>query len=224
MEHGRGGLRRRRGLVRGPLVAGRHYRINLEGTSTGQGALEDPRLNGLFDAAGDPVEGAGSDDDGGEGYNSRLDFSAPGTGAYYIAAGAHAAHTGSYRLSVEEVTDDYPATTATGAVVKVGGSATGEIEAPGDTDWFAVELIKGREYLIDLEGWRTDGGTLDDPFLLGIHAVDGTLINGTTNDDGGDGLNSRVSFEAPETGAYYIAAGAYEDYTGSYSLEVMDVF
>jgi hypothetical protein len=207
-----------------PLVAGRHYRINLEGTSTGQGALDDPRLNGLFDAAGDPVEGAGSDDDGGEGYNSRLDFSAPGTATYYIAAGAHAAHTGSYRLSVEEVTDDYPATTATGAVVKVGGSATGEIEAPGDTDWFAVELIKGREYLIDLEGWRTDGGTLDDPFLLGIHAADGTLINGTTNDDGGDGLNSRVSFEAPETGAYYIAAGAYEDYTGSYTLEVMDVF
>ena len=207
-----------------PLVAGRHYRINLEGTSTGQGALDDPRLYGLFDAAGDPVEGAGSDDDGGEGYNSRLDFSAPGTATYYIAAGAHAAHTGSYRLSVEEVTDDYPATTATGAVVKVGGSATGEIETPGDTDWFAVELIKGREYLIDLEGWRTDGGTLDDPFLLGIHAADGTLINGTTNDDGGDGLNSRVSFEAPETGAYYIAAGAYEDYTGSYTLEVMDVF
>ena len=206
-----------------PLVAGRHYRINLEGTSTGQGALEDPRLNGLFDAAGDPVEGAGSDDDGGEGYNSRLDFSAPGTGAYYIAAGAHAAHTGSYRLSVEEVTDDYPATTATGAVVKVGGSATGEIEAPGDTDWFAVELSAGREYLIDLEGWRTDGGTLEDPFLLGIHAVDGTLINGTTDDDGGDGLNSRVSFEAPETGTYYIAAGAYEDYIGSYTLEVMDV-
>ena len=206
-----------------PLVAGRHYRINLEGTSTGQGSLEDPRLNGIFDAGGNPVDGAGSDDDGGEGYNSRLEFSAPGTATYYIAAGAHAAHTGSYRLSVEEVTDDYPATTATGAVVQVGGSAAGEIEAPGDTDWFAVELSAGREYLIDLEGWRTDGGTLDDPVLPGIYAADGTLIDGATDDDGGEGLNSRVSFEAPETGTYYIAAGAYEDYTGSYTLEVMDV-
>ena len=206
-----------------PLVAGRHYRINLEGTSTGQGSLEDPRLNGMFDAAGNPVEGAGSDDDSGEGYNSYLEFSAPGTATYYIAAGAHAAHTGSYRLSVQEVADDYPATTATGAVVQVGGSATGEIEAPGDTDWFAVQLSAGREYLIDLEGWRTDGGTLDDPFLLGIHDVDGTLIDGATDDDGGEGLNSRISFEAPETGTYYIAAGAYEDYTGSYTLAVMDV-
>ena len=71
----------------------------------------------------------------------------------------------------------------------------------------------GREYQIDLEGWRTDRGSLDDPVLLGIHDVDGTLITGTTDDDGGAGLNSRVRFEAPETGTYYIAAGAYEDYT-----------
>ena len=205
------------------LVAGRHYRIDLEGTSTGQGSLEDPRLYGLYDADGNPVEGAGSDDDGGEGYNSHLEFSAPGTATYHIAAGAHATHTGSYRLSVREVTDDYPATTATGAVVQVGGSATGEIETPGDTDWFAVELSAGREYLIDLEGWRTDGGSLEDPVLLGIYDADGTLIDGAGDDDGGEGLNSRVSFEAPETGTYYIAADAYEDYTGSYTLEVMDV-
>ena len=205
------------------LVAGRHYRIDLEGTSTGQGALEDPYLLGIYDAGADLVEGAGNNDDGGEGYNSHLEFTAPGTATYYIAAAAHAAHTGSYRLSVEEVTDDYPATTATGAVVNVGGSATGEIEAPGDTDWFAVEFIADREYQIDLEGWRTDGGTLEDPVLLGIYDVDGTLIDGATDDDGGEGLNSRVSFEAPETGTYYIAAGAYEDYIGSYTLEVMDV-
>ena len=88
---------------------------------------------------------------------------------------------------------------------------------------FAVEFIAGREYQIDLEGWRTDGGTLEDPVLLGIYDVDGTLIDGATDDDGGEGLNSRVSFEAPETGTYYIAADAYEDYIGSYTLEVMDV-
>ena len=191
------------------LTGGRAYRVDLEGSPTDQGTLDDPYLRGIyFDRKLLPGT---ADDDGGEGYNSRLDFSAPGTATYYIAAAAHAAHTGSYRLSVEEVADDYPATTATGAVVQVGGSATGEIETPGDTDWFAVELSAGREYLIDLEGWRTDGGTLDDPVLPGIYDVDGTLIDGATDDDGGEGLNSRVSFEAPETGTYYIAAGAYED-------------
>ena len=63
-------------------------------------------------------------------------------------------------------------------VVTVGGSATGDIEGPGE---------------------------------------------GTANDDGGEGLNSRASFEAPETGTYYIAAGACDDYTGTYTLSVMDV-
>ena len=150
----------------GRVVAGRHYRIDLEGPRPAR-VPGRPAPLWPVDADGNPVEGAGSDDDSGEGYNSYLEFSAPGTATYHIAAGAHAAHTGSYRLSVQEVTDDYPATTATGAVVQVGGSATGEIEAPGDTDWFAVELSAGREYLIDLEGWRTDGGSLEDPVLPG---------------------------------------------------------
>ena len=208
--------------IRVRLQAGNTYRIDLEGSPTRAGTLEDPKLLGIYGIQNNLLP-ATDNDDGGIGFNSRLEFSAPGTATYYIAAGAHATHTGSYRLSVEEVADDYPATTATGAVVQIGGSATGEIEAPGDTDWFAVELIAGREYQIDLEGWRTDRGSLDDPLLLGIHDVDGTLITGTTDDDGGAGLNSRVRFEAPATGAYYIAAGAYEDYTGSYTLEVMDV-
>ena len=205
------------------LVAGHHYKIDLEGTSTGQGALEDPYLRGIYDAEGNLIAGAGANDDGGEGYNSHLEFTAPETAVYYIAAGAHATHTGSYLLSVDKLVDDYPAATATGAVVTVDGSAMGEIERPGDADWFAVELTGGREYQIDLEGWRTDQGTLDDPYLLGIHDIDGELIPGTTDDDGGAGLNSRLYFEAPETGTYYIATGAYEDYTGTYTLEIMDV-
>ena len=204
-----------------PLVAGRYYRVDLEGTSTGQGTLEDPNLRGIYDTEGNLI--AGANDDGGEGYNSHLEFTASGTAVYYIAAGAHAAHTGTYLLSVEEPVDDYPDAPATGAVVTVGGSAMGEIERPGDTDWFAVALIQGNEYLIDLEGVRTDQGTLDDPYLLGIHDIDGELIPGTADDDDGEGLNSRLAFTAPETGTYYIAAGAYEDYTGTYTLEVMDV-
>ena len=108
-------------------------------------------------------------------------------------------------------------------VVTVGGSATGDIERPGDGDRFAVELIEGQEYRIDLEGWRTSAGTLEDPNLLGVYADEGNLFEGTANDDGGEGLNSRASFEAPETGTYYIAAGAYDDYTGTYTLSVMDV-
>ena len=204
------------------LVEGVHYRIHLEGASTGQGTLDDPRLYGIHDAAGNPVEGAGLDDDGGAGYNSRVNFTAPETGTYYIAAGAHAAHTGTFRLSVLEA-DEHPAGTATTGVVAVGGSVRGEIDGPGDADWFVVELVAGEEYRIDLEGSRTGRGTLEDPLLLGIHDADGDLIDGTMNDDGGVGYNSRLDFVAPETGTYYIAAGAYEDHIGTYTLAVMDL-
>ena len=43
------------------------------------------------------------------------------------------------------------------------------------------------------------------------------------NDDGGTGHHSRLEFEAPYSGAPYIAAGAYEDHIGTYTLDVMDL-
>ena len=49
--------------------------------------------------------------------------------------------------------------------ITVGGSVTGEIETANDRDAYAVELVAGRTYRIDLEGVATDKGTLVDPFL-----------------------------------------------------------
>lgn len=203
------------------LEGGRAYRVDLEGAPTGRGTLTDPYLLGVyFNRALLPGT---TDDDGGEGLNSRAEFLAPETGAYYIAAGAYGARTGSYRVSVREVADDHPASPGTAAVVTVDDSVTGTVDYGGDTDWFAVSLAAGEEYRIDLEGWRTDRGTLEDPLLVGIYDSDGELIDGTTDDDSGAGYNARLDFEAPYSGVYYIAAGAYEDHTGTYTLEVMAV-
>ncbi len=82
------------------------------------------------------------------------------------------------------------------------------------------DLVLYRIY--DVAGGNDDGSP-EDPYLLGIHDLDGELIPGTSNDDSGTGLNSRLAFEAPYTGVYYIVAGAYEDYTRGYTLAVMDV-
>ena len=107
--------------------------------------------------------------------------------------------------------------------VTVGGSTTGNVETGHDRDWFAVELVAGRTYVIDLEGSPTAAGTLSDTYLWGIHDSGGNLITGTTNDDDGLGYNSRLSFEAAESGTHYIAAGAYGTNTGSYTVGVTDV-
>ena len=102
--------------------------------------------------------------------------------------------------------DDYSADRFTTGTVAVGGSATGVIETPRDRDWFAVELVAGRTYVIDLRGSPTGDGTLSDPYLRGIHDADGNRISNTTDDDGGQSYNSRVTFTATESGTHYIAA------------------
>ena len=198
---------------------------------------------GIYDNLGDLIADT-DNDDGGARLNSRLYFTASRYGTYHVAAGAWQGDTGSYKLLVEEVThvedyetdtvptetvsldktvDDYPADPGSAGTVAVGGSATGEIERAGDEDWFAIELIAGRRYQIDLEGWWTGRGTLVDPYLCGIHDSDGNLIANTDDDDGGTGLNSSVYFVAPDSGAYYIAAGAFGEHIGTYTVGIVDV-
>ena len=119
--------------------------------------------------------------------------------------------------------EDFSADTSTDGRVAVGGTATGEIGSEGDRDWFAVELVAGATYTIDLRGKWSKDGTLVDPYLRGIHDADGNLIADTTNDDGGLVLNSRVTFTATESGTHYIAAGAHGSRQGTYALEVTEV-
>ena len=214
------------------LEAGRTYRIDLEGWRTGAGTLYDPYLRGVHDADGNLIDGT-TDNNLGTGYNSLVFFKADEDDTYYVSAGASAGASefslGTYTLSVTDVTDsitdDFAASTGTSGTVEVGGSTTGEIDYPGDRDWFAVDLEAGRLYRIDLEGRRTWAGTLYDPYLRGIHDAEGNLIDGTTNDDGGVGYNSRVCFiaSAPATATYYVAAGAWLNEVGTYELWVRDV-
>ena len=183
-------------------------------------------------------------DDGGVGSNSRVTFTAPADAAYYVVASAWSIYReGTYTLSVKDVTDgitdDFAAGTGTLGTVQVGGTATGKIETAYDSDWFAVTLDAGTLYRIDLKGSLTRSG-LRDPYLRGVHDANGVLLDGTTDDDGGwdfyyrgsvllDGApgpafaNSRVFVTAEKTGIYYVAAGAYGDREGTYTLSVTDV-
>ena len=81
------------------------YVFDLEGTETSSGTLADPLLL-LRDASGSTLEG---DDDGGDGANSRLEYTATADGIHYLTATTPTSATsgGTYTLSVSEVeTDD----------------------------------------------------------------------------------------------------------------------
>ena len=204
------------------LEAGTRYRIDLEGSSTDAGTLRNPYLGGVYDADGDLIRRRTWDNDGGDGRNARIDFLPETSGEYYISANPHSWYTGTYRLSVSETEDDYSANTATTGTVEVGGSATGNVGFRGDRDWFAVTLEADKRYRFDLEGSPTGQGTLPDPYLLSIRDAHGAAQPGTSNDDGGEGTNSRVHFTPAEAGTYYVVASAYRDDTGTYTLSVAE--
>lgn len=194
------------------------YRIDLEGAPTGAGSLSDPYLY-IFDANGNQLDW---NDDGGEGFNSGITFRPPTAGTYYIGAGAFAANTGTYRLSVSEFVappDDYPADMSTAGVAPISGSVTGSIEVADDEDWFAVQLSADLMYTIDLEGSPTGGGDLSDPYL---HVYDDAGNEIDWNDDGGEGLNSSLTFSPPYSGTFYIGAAAFSTNVGSYTLSVAE--
>ena len=209
------------------FVAGKTYRIKLEGSATGQGTLDDPYLRGIFkmdggDQHGNLIPGTG-DNDGGTGANSEVLYTATESTTYYVAAGANGSSTGTYKLSVSEMEDDYAGGTDTTGTVEVEGSVTGDVQFADDRDWFAVTLVAGTRYRIKLEGSPTGQGTLDDPYLRGVYDQNGDLIADTSNDDGGTGYNSEVIYLATESATHYIAAGGYGSSTGTYKLSVLSV-
>ena len=118
--------------------------------------------------------------------------------------------------------DDYTNDTSTEGTVAVGGTATGNIETANDFDWFRVELVAGRNYVIDLEGFDSGGGTLDSTVLRGLYDSEGRRITGTQTNDGGAGDDARLTFTASQSGTYYIAARGYSNETGTYTVRVTE--
>ena len=215
------------------FLAGVEYRIDLRGSDTFAGTLSDPYLLGVWHGA---TKLAGSeDDDGGEGFDSRLsNFRPEADGTYYIAVSNTNPFTGgTYRLSVT-ATSVFGVVKHTATDIAVGGSATGDIEQSGERDWFVIDLERGKSYQIDIKGanfWETDttDGTLRDPYLQGIYKPNGTKIPGTEKNDGGSvdnpgfPYNTRFVFEPEVNGTYYIQTAGTAHYTGTYTVEVEEV-
>lgn len=195
-----------------PLAEGQSIRVALD--STPVNGVGDPMLV-IYGPDGSEV---GRDDDGGEGLNSWLEYTAASAGPYYLEArGFGEDAEGGYMLSVTpgEVPGavegaEYLSANSEGRVSMIGEA--------GDADWFAIELIEGRPYRFNLEG--IDPDPLADP-LLTIYDAEGNSV--ATDDDGGAGMNSYLSFVSPTGGPYYAAVTSFDGAsTGRYALRVVD--
>ena len=171
----------------------------------------------LFDAG--HVSLAEDDDGGPEGTNSRLTFTLPSTGDYFIEARAFTEATGGYALSISEVEPEKaPEDLPFGSTIQ--GEVSETDSADSDDRRFDAYAFRG------VAGQRVQAimrsGDFDTYLQIGRAGAEFEAL--ASDDDGlGEGTDSRLSYTLPEDGDYVLRAsplGAGDD--GLYSLELID--
>ena len=206
------------------LTANTTYTIRLVGRGTGSNTLEDPLIDGIYNSSGNYLGYFNNDGliSGPYGRDAMTTFTPTTSGNYWIAALGDLGTIGTFTISVTNSSgssDNVAATTATTGIVTVGGAINGTIDAAGDVDWYRVALNAGATYTFRLLGLTTGVGTLADPVIAGVYNSSGVIIPNTYIDD----FTTRdavLTFAAPTTGNYYIAARGWSTYTGTFRLEV----
>jgi serralysin len=102
---------------------------------------------------------------------------------------------------------DIPANATTTAVLEGSsftGSFSGQVEKPGDHDWIKVNLIAGETYDFYL-CFLDFGSVTNGDSILTLRDATGVAL--ASDDNGGVGLNSFLSFAAPSTGTFFIEVG-----------------
>lgn len=193
-----------------------NYTINLEAGQTvtiDLQSLDFDTYIRVLDSNGVQVD---FDDDGGDGFNSLLNFTAEASDTYTIVVTAFSgAPTGSYTLSVtagEATTTTTTTTTDTvGGPINVGDSVT------------ATANDERVEYTISLEADQTVTiSTVGSGFDTVVEVFDSTGAMIASDDDSGGNLTSQLDFTAPASGTYTILVRAFasDNANGTFTLSI----
>ncbi len=132
-------------------------------------------------------------------------FTATATGTVYVEVTGLPSRASAtpvkYSVGVKSYADDYADNVSTTGTLAVGGTASGNIQAMQDSDWFRATLVEGKSYL-----FTATGGFLP-PTLL-VYDASGTQIVA-------DG-----AFTAQASGIYYVAATGYLQ--GAYTIKATE--
>ena len=91
--------------------------------------------------------------------------------------------------------------------VSVDGFATGNLEVPGDRDWFRVSVTAGVLLTIELRGSDSGTGTLSDPYLYWYDS-NGQLVG--ERNDSGTVLDSKLLIVPNTSGVLYLPPAPME--------------
>jgi serralysin len=145
---------------------------------------------------------------------SEITYTATASGTFFLDVTGYNGATGTFFLtSTAPVADAIAASSATTASLTLGAATTaGTLQANGDHDWYAVNLVAGQTYLFTT---TATGGTDIDTTLM-LRNASGTLL--AYNDDSA-GTFSRVRFIATTTGTFYLDVGAWaNNESGNYNV------
>jgi hypothetical protein len=169
----------------------------------------------LLRLAGMPLD---SNDDGGEGTNSRLVHVLPSDGEYTLIVTPYSSSrgTGRYRVTLEF--SEAPPAAGRGGRLEPGRRVGGRLESGderreegGYRDVWTFEGRAGQDVLIEMRSAEFDT-------YLELLDPQGGLV--TENDDGGEGTDSFISVRLSASGRYRVVARSYGegDRTGFYDL------
>jgi hypothetical protein len=115
-----------------------------------------------------------------------------------------------------EAQDDHGNTRATATAIATDGTlVSGNIETPGDLDWFSFSAVSGYTYVIE----TSDLGSGCDTFLYLASATGSTAI--ASDDDGGVGVASKIEWQATSSDTYYVAVEHFSTSgTGTYKISL----
>ena len=167
--------------------------------------------------AGPGMAEALTNDDGGSGLDSELTVTFPANGTYIVGAGAlSSGSSGSYALTLSEPVDLASLDTDDRAV-RLDELAYGMLS---DFD----PVVEGRR--VQAWAFRAEAGqrvTIDlmsEDFDSYLQVAGPGLGSPLTDDDGGEGLDSRIDITFPADGTYRIIAGSLSGDGGSFTLRV----
>ena len=198
--------------------AGQMYQIEVTGSEWGTGTLRIPRIFSIRDSSGERIRGALSLYQTWWIGKEQAFFVPTENGTHYVDTGSFvvtASESGTYRVSVSEVLDDFAATTETAGAVEVGGSTTGELSYYFDRDWFSVDFEAGKSYELGLSG---DGPGTNRPIVYGIYDSTGSIVS-----DRNDNLQKLSYFEPKTDGTYYLGVRERYGLSTGYNLSVAEV-
>src|SRR5215213_2442902 len=190
--------------LRMELAGGTSYEVHVHGQDFGF-QLAHPRIK-IFDAAnhliadGDSTDGA-----------VLLTFTALSYGTHYLSIdSSDPAEIGTYQF--HGFGDDNSGS----GRLSINGQSLGALEYFTDEDAFTFKLIAGVNYTFDLRGQATGAGTLQDPLLL-LRNSTGAII--ASDDDSGEGTDSRIVFTPTVSGDYSLGVReSGDDGVGSYTI------